>query len=171
MPARALKRASLTPDGLVVTAELYGGLADMEGDLDDIANGTNFHRVQSAALSAAGLVLLDEVIEGTYGLVASSDLTAHHLLMTAIVGDLDDIDEGTLYGKPLVTCLQAGQLKLTSNRVLFIVEGNIKETNIKLQRVVGQINERVLLRRRLLEEIDGFDTEARRLEGELLCHL
>jgi len=80
---RETRHASLTAAGLVLVEELYGGLADMSGDLDDIANGTNFHRVATASLNAYGLVLLDQVVEGTYGLLRTTDLSAGHLLLSA----------------------------------------------------------------------------------------
>lgn len=53
--------------------------------LDAIADGGTFSRVRSASLSPAGLVLLDQVVEETYGLILKTDITAHHVKGTAIV--------------------------------------------------------------------------------------
>jgi hypothetical protein len=52
-------------------------------DLDEITDGVSYKRVASASLNASGLVLLDATVEGTYGLVATADLTAHHLNLTS----------------------------------------------------------------------------------------
>uniref|UniRef100_A0A6H1ZJK8 Uncharacterized protein n=1 Tax=viral metagenome TaxID=1070528 RepID=A0A6H1ZJK8_9ZZZZ len=76
-------------------------------DLDGLDDGTTYQRVQSAALSAAGLVLLDETVEGTYGLVLAADLSAGHLTFDAVL-------DGTTYKKVLATQISAGNLKLTS---------------------------------------------------------
>lgn len=54
---RELKQAALTPDGLVLVSELYGGLADMSGNLGDIADGGGFAKLYSTDV-AAGHVLL-----------------------------------------------------------------------------------------------------------------
>jgi len=59
----------------------------MATTLDAIENGEVFSRVRSMALSPAGLVFLDQVEEGTFGLVYSMDLSAHHLLLSKTVKD------------------------------------------------------------------------------------
>lgn len=56
-------------------------------DLDDIPDGAVFQRVKSAALTAEGLVLLDQVVIGTYGLVAATDISAGHILLSKTVKD------------------------------------------------------------------------------------
>jgi len=56
-------------------------------DLDNIADGTVFQRVKSASLTAAGLVLLDQVVVGTYGLIYSADISAHHILLSKTTKD------------------------------------------------------------------------------------
>lgn len=51
--------------------------------LDAIADGENFRRVQSMALSPAGLVFLDQVSIGdTYNLVYASGISSHHILLS-----------------------------------------------------------------------------------------
>lgn len=78
--------------------------------IDELADGVTYQRARSSALTAAGLVILDQVVTGTYGLIYSADLTAHHLKMSAIQ------DYGG-YGKVLLTDLAAGHIKLTSQAV------------------------------------------------------
>ena len=52
-----------------------------------------FKRVKSAALTAGGLVILDEVVVGTYGLVKSTDISAGHILLSKTEKDGDWYDE------------------------------------------------------------------------------
>ncbi|MCJ7829392.1 MAG: hypothetical protein MUP81_06600 [Dehalococcoidia bacterium] len=85
--------------------------------LDAIADGSVYHRVKSAALSADGLVLLDQVTVGTYGLVKATDISAGHIKLSTCSGDLDDIDNGTTYGKVELTDISSGHIKLTTNTV------------------------------------------------------
>ncbi|RLE67006.1 MAG: hypothetical protein DRJ38_00100 [Thermoprotei archaeon] len=76
--------------------------------LDDIADGSTYRRVKSAALSADGFVLLDETIDGTYGKVLASDIQAGHIKLSTTVKDgrwydesgvIIDADEGIqIYG-------------------------------------------------------------------------
>lgn len=73
-----------------------------------------YRRALSAALTAAGLVILDQVVVGTYGLVKSTDISAGHILLSHCEGDLDDIDDGSRYEKVRGTQVSAGYLKLTS---------------------------------------------------------
>ncbi|GAH26807.1 unnamed protein product, partial [marine sediment metagenome] len=40
--------------------------------LDDIPEGVIYQRARSSALTAAGLVILDEVVVGTYGLLRAT---------------------------------------------------------------------------------------------------
>jgi len=110
-------------------------------DLDDLPDGTTYQRVKSAALTAAGLVLLDQVVVGTYGLVKSTDISAGHIKLDTVVegtyglvkstditsghiklstcsGDLDDIDNGSTYSKLRATDIDSGHLKLSSYTVV-----------------------------------------------------
>jgi len=48
-------------------------------DLDDLPNGTTYSRVNTASLNASGLVLLDQVVTGGYGLLSVSCLSAGYL--------------------------------------------------------------------------------------------
>jgi len=82
--------------------------------LDAIADGENFRRVQSMALSPAGLVFLDQVQVGTYGLVRSTDISAGHIKLSTAYGDLDDIDDGGTYEKLRATDIDSGHIKLSS---------------------------------------------------------
>lgn len=106
-------------------------------DLDDLPDGSTYQRVKSASLTAEGLVLLDQVTTGTYGLVKSTDISAGHIKLDMVIegtygrvkstdisaghiklsyceGDLDDIDEGSTYGKLKQTDIDAGHIKLSS---------------------------------------------------------
>jgi len=60
--------------------------------LDQVVEGT-YGRVKSASLSAAGLVLLDQVVEGTYGLTLATDISAGHILLSKTVKDGEWYDE------------------------------------------------------------------------------
>jgi len=136
-----VKKASLTAEGLVL-------LDQASGDIDDIGDGSTYQRVKSAALSASGLVLLDqvvtdtyglvlatdisaghikldEVVEGTYGLVKSTDIQSGHIKLTTVVGDLDDIDNGSTYGKVRQTDISSGHINLTSS---FRIDGQTQST-------------------------------------------
>lgn len=75
--------------------------------IDQIGDGSLYHRVKSAALSADGLVLLDQVTVGTYGLIKSAALDASGLVL------LDQVVDGT-YGKLLATQIQAGKIYISS---------------------------------------------------------
>jgi len=87
-------------------------------DLDDLPDGAVYQRAKSAALTADGLVILDQVIVGTYGLVKSTDITAGHIKLWTCEGDLDDLDEGSIYGKVRKTDISAGHIKLTVDQDL-----------------------------------------------------
>ena len=50
--------------------------------LDDIPNGVAYRRAKSSSLTAAGLVILDEVQVGTYGLVKTTDISAGHIKLS-----------------------------------------------------------------------------------------
>lgn len=83
-------------------------------DLDDLPDGTTYQRVKSAVLTAAGLVLLDQVVIGTYGLVKSTDIQSGHIKLSTAYGDLDDIDNGSTYEKLKDTDIRSGHIDLTS---------------------------------------------------------
>ena len=51
--------------------------------IDAIADGTTFQRVKSSALTADGLVVLDQAVEGTYGLLRATDISAGHIKLTS----------------------------------------------------------------------------------------
>ena len=51
--------------------------------IDAIADGTTFQRTKSSALTADGLVILDQVVEGTYGLLLTTDISAGHIKLTS----------------------------------------------------------------------------------------
>lgn len=51
--------------------------------LDGIAEGTTYKRVKSAAVNASGLILLDQVVAGTYGLLLATDISAGHIKLTS----------------------------------------------------------------------------------------
>jgi hypothetical protein len=89
------------------------------GDLDDIADGTSYGRVNLACLDASSLVLLsqctgdlDDIADGTYGKVLKTDISAGHTLLSECSGDLDDIADGT-YGKVLKTDISSGHILLS----------------------------------------------------------
>lgn len=73
--------------------------------LDNIMDGYNFGRVKIGYLTA-GQIVLDSVLEGTYGLVRSTVISAGEIL-------LDETVDGT-YSKVLATAITAGRIKLSS---------------------------------------------------------
>lgn len=101
--------------------------------LDYIEDGVDYQRVKSAALSAEGLVLLDEVqdTDGTYKKVLATQVSAGKIYLSnqCIYGsgynptdkfdlnfnDLDDVPEGTYYGRVLRTDLSAGHLYISDS--------------------------------------------------------
>jgi hypothetical protein len=83
-------------------------------NLDSIPEGTVYRRAKSAALTPDGLVILDQVIVGTYGLVKDTYISAGRIILSKCEGDLDDIDEGSTYGKLKRTDIDTGHIKLTS---------------------------------------------------------
>lgn len=58
-------------------------------NLDDLGDGITYKRILSAALTAGGLVLLDQVVVGTYGLVKSTDISAGHILLSSVEQDIE----------------------------------------------------------------------------------
>ena len=103
-------------------------------DYDKMEDGTTFQRTRSAALDATGLVLLDQVIAGTYGLTLAADISAGHIKLSSVEqsagyrttsdgekttwngkpDDMDEIGEGVTYQKVRATDIAAGHIKLTS---------------------------------------------------------
>jgi hypothetical protein len=51
--------------------------------LDDVANGTTYKRVKSAAIDANGMILLDQVIDGTYSKVLSTQISAGKIYLSS----------------------------------------------------------------------------------------
>ncbi len=94
-------------------------------DMDDIGEGVIYQRVKSAALSVDGLVILDQVVEGTYGLIKQTDISAGHIILSTVKGDIDDVDEGSIYGKVRKTDISAGHIKL-------YVDQNLDEQGIEI---------------------------------------
>lgn len=80
---------------------------DLDTDtFDNIPEGVTFRKVKSAALSADGLVILDQVVAGTYGLIKSTDISAGHI-------KLDTVVTGT-YGLVRDTDISSGHILLSS---------------------------------------------------------
>ena len=116
------KLASLSPDGLVL--------------LDEVLIGDDYGLVQKAALTAAGLVVLDQTVDGTYKKTLAADYSGSHIKMSALIEDsshrsvtssqksswnskpenMDEIDMGVTWGKPKKDQITAqGYLKLNAN--------------------------------------------------------
>ena len=55
--------------------------------LEDFNRGTILRRLKAAALTADGLIVLDQVQEGTYGLVKYTDIQAGHILLSKTTKD------------------------------------------------------------------------------------
>jgi hypothetical protein len=56
-------------------------------DIEDLERGIYVREVKSAALSPDGLVLTDELEDGTYSRVLTADLSAEHLKLSSVVQD------------------------------------------------------------------------------------
>ena len=54
-------------------------------NLDELANGTTYARVKSVALSAAGMVLLDALIDGTYAKILQTQIQAGKIYLSEAV--------------------------------------------------------------------------------------
>ncbi len=114
-----------TQDGLVkrcttakTSAQAYSAGDWTAIDQDDIPNGSSFRRVKSTSVTTDGIVILDQVQTGTYGLVKSTDITAGHIKLSTASGSIDDIDDGTTYARLLATDISSGHIKLTSSTVV-----------------------------------------------------
>ncbi|MFA6307098.1 MAG: hypothetical protein WC639_04815 [Patescibacteria group bacterium] len=60
---------------------------------DDIQDGTTFQRVKSTAIDANGMVILDQVVTGTYSYLLATDLSAGHVKLSATVKDGEWYDQ------------------------------------------------------------------------------
>lgn len=97
-------------------------LEGVEGDLDDIANGTDFARVSAVQLSASGLVFLeiaigdlDDIDDGTsFARVRMTSVSAGEILLAEAIGDLDDLSDGSNFQRVASTQLTAGGIVLLS---------------------------------------------------------
>lgn len=76
-------------------------------EVAEFNRGTIYRELKSVALTADGLVILDQVQVGTYGLVKSASLSAGGLVL------LDQVQDGT-YGKLLATQISAGKIYISS---------------------------------------------------------
>jgi hypothetical protein len=61
--------------------------------LDALADGTTYKRVKSTAINASGMIILDQCIVGTYGLVLTADISAGHILLSSTVKSGEWYDE------------------------------------------------------------------------------
>jgi len=90
--------------------------------LDNIADGATYARILKTDISAGHILLssvsgnLDDIADGTYGKVLATDISAGHILLSSVSGNLDDIADGT-YGKVLTTAISAGKIVLSSSGV------------------------------------------------------
>lgn len=123
-------------------------------NLDWIEDGTSFSRVQSGALSAEGLVLLDEVEGGTYARTLATQLSAGKLLLSDECeysagydpslkwegSDLDDLPDGTSFKRVASAALTAGGLVLLDQIQIgttydLVYKADISAHHIKLSSV------------------------------------
>jgi hypothetical protein len=83
-------------------------------NLDQLPDGVAYRRVASSALTANGLVVLDNVQIGQYGLVKNTDISAGHINLSSCLGTLDNIQDGTTFGRLYQTDIRSGHIALTS---------------------------------------------------------
>ena len=67
----------------VMQTNLATALAASTATLDTLPDGVTYQRVKSVAIDANGMVILDQVVAGTYGLVLTTDISAGHLKLTS----------------------------------------------------------------------------------------
>jgi hypothetical protein len=81
-------------------------------NLDQLPDGTNFRRVQAAALTSDGLVISDKIqIGDVYGMVKKTSLTSDGLvILSKVQGTLDDVKDGSQYGKVKITDIRDGHI-------------------------------------------------------------
>lgn len=96
--------------------------------LDDIPEGITYQRAKSAALTADGLVILDQVVAGTYGLVKQTDISAGHIL----IDSLETI--GETYGLIKQTDISAGHIRLDTT--IPGTYGLVKSTDISAGHII-----------------------------------
>jgi len=94
-----VKSAQINAEELIFT--------DALSQVDKNGNPCVFGKVKQASLTADGLVLTDELVDGTYGKVKKASLTADGLVLT------DKLVDG-IYGKVYATDLSAGHLNITA---------------------------------------------------------
>lgn len=94
-------------ENIVQEGDSFTRLADRM--VDHLVDG-EYGRVKASALTADGLIVMDHVVDGEYGRIKASALTADGLVI------LDNVVEGE-YGLLKSTHLQAGKLKLTSETI------------------------------------------------------
>ena len=113
-------------------------LGDLDGNLDDIADGTTYGKLKINDLTV-GRIDFDKIQQGTtYSKVLTADMSAGHILLSSVTqssgyrtvsntekntwnakpDDMDEIANGATYGKLLLTDISAGHLKLTSSTVV-----------------------------------------------------
>lgn len=102
--------------------------------LDNLEDGSTYARVKSASLSAAGLVLLDEVVEGTYELVLATQISAGKIVLSSGVMVSEDYVK-TSAGTSRVELTSTG-LKGYNNSVLQV---EIKATDGKIYAGAGAV--------------------------------
>jgi len=106
-------------NGHIILSSVDGDLSDLDGNLDDIANGTTYGKVLSTNISSGRIILgqctgdLDDIANGTYGKVLLTDIDAGHIKIASCTGDLDDISNGSTYGKVSLTNISAGKIILS----------------------------------------------------------
>ena len=96
-----------------VMSWLEPSLGSSSGTLDDIDDGTTYGRVKKTSIDEDGIVILDQVVDGTYSKVLTTAITAGNILLSETSGDLDDISDGTSYAKVSYTNISAGQIILS----------------------------------------------------------
>jgi len=91
----------------VMQTNLATALAASTATLDTLPDGVTYQRTKSVAIDANGMVILDQVVAGTYGLVLTTDISAGHI-------KLDSVADGTTYKLVLATQISAGKINLTN---------------------------------------------------------
>ena len=89
-------------ESIVQEGDSLTRLADLV--IDNLVDGT-YGRIKSSALSVDGFIVMDHVVNGTYGKIKVSALTADGLVI------LDHVVDGT-YSKVKTTSIQAGEIRL-----------------------------------------------------------
>ncbi len=85
----------------VLATDIQAGhikLSETIGNLDDVDNGTTYSRVATTDIQA-GHIKLDTTVNGSYSKVLTTDIQSGHIILSTVVGDLDDVDDGSTYSK------------------------------------------------------------------------